>query len=490
MKRKKRLQRAPEKRLIPKALGRKGIGEQLISSALTALDSCPDLQVNERSGWIIKSWKNELRALREVCKITNERREQAGVKSRTRLAGKLNEPVETKRIKPSKLLFRYLIARSSRCRCSRHLKQSACREYGRRQPLYDHLLGELVPKRLRFGVGTEKYMRNEADTALGDSVAYWHLLWSADTAPQGLPTNIPSLDAKIGGLAELTLLAAPTAAGKTSLAIELTARVLETSPDVCILFIELEVSKTQIMHKFLSRQSGVPYRTLTTSAAFRDADLKARLQEAQDYLNQKIYPRLRIVDRLSDQHQGAISVDILLQLIQQLLIKTSAARCLVVLDSFDRTVPACATGHSGDRAEAHEIMGDASDAARMEILLATQRRTRSAWAPNGFPFLIITRTRKSIAEDRTLTLSDVFGTVDLVYDAHCVLLLQRKPQPKAPGITAVSLDVAKVRDLGQTGVVPLDFHFDITTFTTPTESTETPRSSLTSHRSPRRAGRK
>jgi replicative DNA helicase len=78
----------------------------------------------------------------------------------------------------------------------------------------------------------------------------------------GLPTGIPKLDEATGGLfpGELTILAARPSIGKSAFACEVGERLAKKGKRVLI--VSLEMSATQIAHRFLNRVTAIPVRRI------------------------------------------------------------------------------------------------------------------------------------------------------------------------------------------------------------------------------------
>jgi hypothetical protein len=107
-----------------------------------------------------------------------------------------------------------------------------------------------------------------------------------------------------------------------------------------------------------------------------------------------------------------------------------------------------------------------ADEARMRMLVELQASTRRPGVPGGDPVLAVSEVRKPDSQRKRLALADVRGHARLVYDAHCVLLLE--PQADGAGllkeVVPVVLNVAKVRDGGRRGDIHLDFHHTVSLF--------------------------
>ena len=72
----------------------------------------------------------------------------------------------------------------------------------------------------------------------------------------GISTGMNSVDKETGGIfSELTILAARTSVGKTAFAMELARASFK---DKRVLFCSMEMSKTQLSHRLISRETGIP----------------------------------------------------------------------------------------------------------------------------------------------------------------------------------------------------------------------------------------
>ncbi|MCA9158686.1 MAG: AAA family ATPase [Planctomycetales bacterium] len=78
----------------------------------------------------------------------------------------------------------------------------------------------------------------------------------------GLPSGLVAVDEATGGFfnGDLTILAARTSVGKSALAIDIAARLAEKQRQVFI--VSLEMSGKQIAHRFLSRETGIPVKSM------------------------------------------------------------------------------------------------------------------------------------------------------------------------------------------------------------------------------------
>jgi replicative DNA helicase len=110
---------------------------------------------------------------------------------------------------------------------------------------------------------------------------------------RGLPTGLPLLDEYLGGLqkSDLIILASRPSLGKTSLALGL-ARHLAINEKIPVAIFSLEMSKDQLVDRFIAAEAGVNLWRLRTGKLYFDGDVNelAQISEALDKLSQsKIY---------------------------------------------------------------------------------------------------------------------------------------------------------------------------------------------------------
>ena len=78
----------------------------------------------------------------------------------------------------------------------------------------------------------------------------------------GLPTGLPKLDEKLGGLRGLTFVGADKGVGKTSLVLGMALAALKAREDLAVLIYSLDMSKTRIYERLFCCESGIDHRTL------------------------------------------------------------------------------------------------------------------------------------------------------------------------------------------------------------------------------------
>ena len=444
-------------------LGKGNVADQIVEAA-------KNVPQTDAVKIIVQYWENELRRLRSVCG-------QAGAKlgaptsevQGQLLAKALADDVDiTDKGAGTASLFLWIVGLKADIEVPEKTRCSGYEELRKQLPLYKNILSPFSLETQLQWAAEDNYFANVNTTAVED----WDAFEALRGNPQfsigcGIQTGLTSFDRRTGGLAGITLVAGPTGSGKTSLAIQLVCGVLESNPDACALFIELEDPKSMIFSKLLSHASGLPYDRLTESDSFSELEQET-LADAQKWLKESILPRLNVVDRLQLPSPGQMQVicspdENMRKRVSALLKATGCKRCLVVLDSLHRIVPI--TTRADENAEygvAVEPKEDATDEDRMRELIALQKWSRNGDLPEGFPILAICRIRKDARSDKPLLIDDVLGSTSLTYDVRTVALLQRWGTAKSEGITPVRLAIEKVKDGGDCGEILLDFHHHIT----------------------------
>ena len=436
------------KQTISRALEPDGLADQIL--ARTRKVNGEDAQS------IRREWKAEVKRLRTAL----TRPDSAKARFLSDHVGQgLDRPLRDPESDGPTAFLRFLLAKQVGVQCEKMITQLALKEYRERPRLYDRLSGKFLGDDVKKPIRAERYEADENPTVAADWKAFADVLQDKLTIQSNhLATGIKPLDRLIGGLSQLTLLAGPTGSGKTTLALNLAVGVIQQNPDVCVLFLSAELSKTRLYQKLLSCVSRVPYTRLSPSSK-RSPDEEEAVSKACDSIEQNLGKRLRIVDKRA-------RVPLLLKDVKSLIDETRDATrcgtCLVIIDSLDRLV----LGERRDFDGEYQICpkGDVTDEDRLQFLLGLQHWTRNSGSPDGWPVIAITRTRKGSGGDRQLERDDVFGTVDLAYDARTVLLLQPWGSTKETHSTSVRLAVAKVGDEGECGECRLIFRHTVNRF--------------------------
>ena len=202
----------------------------------------------------------------------------------------------------------------------------------------------------------------------------------------------------------------------------------------------------------------MPYDRLASNSE-RSEQEDEKLRQAGETIRTSVGKRLRIVDKKA---RTPLLLSDVRSMIQALRDETECDVCVVIVDSLDRIVLGERREMDGDCFIAPKL--DASDEERLQFLLDRQHWTRNSTTPDGWPLIVITRTRKGSGGQNRLDIDDVFGTVDLTFDARTVLLLQRWGESQEPYATPVRLTAAKVGDGGECGEFQLLFRHTVSSF--------------------------
>jgi hypothetical protein len=106
------------------------------------------------------------------------------------------------------------------------------------------------------------------------------------------------------------------------------------------------------------------------------------------------------------------------------------------------------------------------DEVKLETLLRFQASTRTPTVTTGDPVVVLSEVRKGDGSRSRLTTNDLLGSSRLAYGAEAILLLEPEGASACSesDVAPVVLRVAKVRDGGQRGDIPLCFHHSISRF--------------------------
>lgn len=361
------------------------------------------------------------------------------------------------------------------------LENRAVAAYRGKKSDYDRDLGRLIPERLRVLSAHADYVANTSK-ASEDWPVYLDRRTRRGVLERGLHTGLNQLDAMLGGIRGLTLLAGPPGSGRAALAEYLAIQALQADNSLGVLALSLKLTKDGFFDRLLSMVANVPYQKLKESSWPTEPDKK--LAEAQELLKATILPRLKVVGGLPlDDDEGAVAN---MRKLANDLAKTAGLRnVLIVVDSM-HDLRVLGPKKIEEDGESYGDLNDLDrDEARLQLLLRVHRST-------GCPILAVTQTRKTEPKER-LTLVDVVGKSRTLYDADCVLLMQPDPAGSHTNdVTKTLVQVATVRDGGQRGAIVLDFLHTVSQFREPalaTRPTESPAAKGSATKARRFAGK-
>ena len=330
--------------------------------------------------------------------------------------------------------------------------------YMQNPEMLHRILGPVFPPRLAEYLASECYAANAHHTAASDwRVFCERMKGQQESSLPGLATGLAPFDELTGGLFDLMVLAGDTGSGKTTLAQQLAVGALKLNPDVGVLFIDAEMGKDSLNRRLLSREAEIDQRQLFASD-IPEAD-RRRVAEAHRRIKETILPRYWI-EALDQVHPPLITFQWLRNLVSTWQERWKTNSIILVLDSLQKLPIADERPAELEAAHGPRQRFPEGELARMriELLLQFQRWSRQISSPGGFPLLVTSRIRKPTSSGR-LERADVFGGVDIVFDASAVLLLEQAGEQRANGITSSVLNIAKIRDYGACGDINLDFDF-------------------------------
>jgi replicative DNA helicase len=246
----------------------------------------------------------------------------------------------------------------------------------------------------------------------------------------GLPTGFPDLDKLTGGLndGELTILAARTSVGKTSLALQV-ARAAAVEHKAPTLFVSLEMSEAELTQRVLCGAAGVDGQRLRNGCPSREdverlAACGARVQGAPLFIDDTASQRMVRVAATARRRRRQDGLRLLV------------VDYLQLVEPDDRRAP------------------------RHEQVSAVSRRLKALAKELSVPVLALAQLNRQAEESDRPRLHHLRESGGLEQDADTVLLMHR-PDDGAP---VVEVDVAKNRG-GPTGGLKLIFERQFTRFT-------------------------
>ena len=457
---------ACQKHMIPIEIARGGIAETALRGGE---ERCKD---DETALMILEEAKTELNRLQRHPAW--RRKAARRLKKIDRIFLRLLNEYDPNRDPSVALVLRFFIAKFAGVRLEPPIPNLASQHYLDSREGFDLAFGGLIPERTRLSVAEHFYLQNLNQTAAQDWPVFSRRLGQTRQRPLlGLASGIESLDRATNGLRGLVILAGDTNIGKSALALSLALGVMLHNPDTGVLYCSLEMSKDTIFTRLLSQVSGIPYGQLTSPL---DASCESRVAEASDRLNE-VLARLRVIEKRP--LDSPLTLGEIKDHLAELRSYSGVQRVLLIVDPMTKIMPSMgAPSESGELIRA-QTEGEA-DQERMRMIMSIREWTRTSKYPEGDPILAITGIRKQEPARRRLSLVDIRGRHDIVFDAECVLLLERDEyrESSRPGDTPIVVNVAKVRDAGSRGDVALSFFHPTCTFTEPSIQATSPQASV------------
>lgn len=217
---------------------------------------------------------------------------------------------------------------------------------------------------------------------------------------------LPQLDEMLSGLRGLTILAGDTNIGKTILLLQLALGSILNNPDVCCLFVSLEMPPQTLRFRILQHLTGMSLKEL--AQALRRGDSKA--VKAMEMMEQSILPKLHIIH--PEEPAGFVfSVANVCNESDQLKQLSGCDNCLIIVD-YIGLMPIDENRYRTDLAQEKKRIAD---------LIAIRNHSHSG------AVLAVSEMRKKSSDqgvaDRTS--DDISGSARAMYSASNVLLMYR-----------------------------------------------------------------
>lgn len=274
--------------------------------------------------------------------------------------------------------------------------------------------------------------------------------------------TIGKLDEYTLGLRGFMLLAAMPGTGKTNLGIQLGADIVRHNSDALFVFFSFEMSKSEITQRIISREANIPWRNLVLGDIEGSSNLQAgnllRFTEknrdaynrAKTSLN-KLGQRIVIMDI---SQLASVSFPQMRATIEHWKARTKTKRAFILFD-YMQTIPVPQAILELDEISRHKYtIGE---------LLKLQHASQDD--------AILVISEQSKATMGTEEMKSVYGTVRGIYSPDIVFTLKTSkndynPDTKNPDTVAVQADLSIVK--GRDGVtrsyIPLDFYYQINSF--------------------------
>jgi len=354
-------------------------------------------------------------------------------------------------------VLRFCLATRARTEVRDTLFAEAQHAYQRQPADYDVVLGGLIPQTFRQQAENENaqraYLENTSATAAEDWDVFFEMRKSMGREGlSGLPTGLPKLDKKLGGIRGLTFVGADKGVGKTSLVLGMTLAALKARKDLAVLIYSLDMSKTRIYERLLCLESGLDYRTLFGGIKLT-AQNQSVAKDAHARLSGDLLPRLRVVERdfaFEERNRYDDNADVkpvrkgltaggILKDCRDLTAASGTNDVLIVIDLFQKMDPHGEIADSATR-----------DHYRLDVLDQVRKASCRPFRPHGHAIVVISEIRKDSAK-ASIDRDDLKGDGRMASDADVVILMW--PDKSAGGPTGDIIPTTVRIDKGREGVI-------------------------------------
>lgn len=225
----------------------------------------------------------------------------------------------------------------------------------------------------------------------------------------GIPQcTLPALDEHLLGLRGLITLAGGTNIGKTILLVQVCMDCISNNPDVCCIYVSLEMSSMSLRNRMRCRLGGISFRQLVEShrgnRELNDIRLRANYE-----LKDRYYPRFKILN--PGEMKQPITRELVLRHAAELQESTGCSRCVVVIDHLGLWDVPENVEKRGDIAAGKWVSSD---------MIALRDGLDKA---GQMPVIGVTEVRKNIED--WYTRKDIIGTVRGPYNTETLLIWNR-----------------------------------------------------------------
>jgi len=317
---------------------------------------------------------------------------------------------------------------------------------------YDAVLGDLIPEEFRKmalrALAERAYLENSNATAAHDWDVFRTMRnYMGHEGLSGLPTGLPKLDEKLGGLRGLMFVGADKGVGKTSLVLGMALAALKARNDLAVLIYSLDMAKTRIYERLWCSESGLDHRTLFSGTKLSDHNQQLA-KEARDRLKEDLLPRLRVVERdFSFEERSAyggnqyaqpirkgLTSDGILKDCRNLMAASETDDVLIIVDLFQKMDPRDEIADSATR-----------DHYRLDVLDQVRKASCHPLRPHGYSIVVISEIRKDSAKS-SIDRDDLKGDGRMASDADVVMLMWPDKDAGTGDIIPTTLRIDKGRE--------------------------------------------